>query len=355
MPDYPTVYATCHCHAHRFPVFLDPSTLPKSEACCHCDVCRHSAGVPFVTCIRIPHALFPLTAPDPDNTTRSNAGDGHDTALPKGITSYRSSGHAARYFCSICGCHIAMHFCNQWFLSVGCITFPSLPEPGLQEEEMRAVDGIYKISWHQYLEDTGDGGIMKLMDDGLPRYAIRTDGALFSIRTSNAPAPTHSSDAPIKTKTGDVLTARCRCGSVRASILRPSAIPSGPGVAKRGSSDGQRWLSGHCMCTDCRLTSGYPVSSWTYVGREHLKLEGEGLVYYQSSQRAKRGFCRTCGASVMWDGGGDTVDIATALFERNEGEGVSAVEREWTWLEGGVSFAGDARDRGMKANASTGA
>lgn len=56
-----------------------------------------------------------------------------------------------------------------------------------------------------------------------------------------------------------------------------------------------------CHCTQCRKTSGH-YASFTSVPRDGLTFtRDEGLVWYQSSDRARRGFCGACGSSLFWD------------------------------------------------------
>lgn len=76
----------------------------------------------------------------------------------------------------------------------------------------------------------------------------------------------------------------CACGQVafvvRGELPRPDA----------------------CHCTLCRKQSGhYFVSS--DVPRTALTIErGEAqLTWFHSSPKVRRGFCRTCGSSLLWD------------------------------------------------------
>lgn len=56
-----------------------------------------------------------------------------------------------------------------------------------------------------------------------------------------------------------------------------------------------------CHCTKCRKQSGHFFVS-TDVPRSALTISGEdNLRWYQSSEKARRGFCSTCGSSLFWD------------------------------------------------------
>ena len=56
-----------------------------------------------------------------------------------------------------------------------------------------------------------------------------------------------------------------------------------------------------CHCSQCRKHSGHYFAS-TDVPKAALAIENEdALTWYQSSDRVRRGFCRTCGSSLLWD------------------------------------------------------
>ena len=57
----------------------------------------------------------------------------------------------------------------------------------------------------------------------------------------------------------------------------------------------------NCFCTQCRKTSGHYVAA-SRIARTGLEMiADETLVWFQSSEKAKRGVCRTCGSSLFWD------------------------------------------------------
>jgi hypothetical protein len=56
-----------------------------------------------------------------------------------------------------------------------------------------------------------------------------------------------------------------------------------------------------CHCTQCRKSSGHYFVS-TDVPRAALTVEGaDNVTWYASSPKVRRGFCRTCGATLFWD------------------------------------------------------
>ena len=93
-------------------------------------------------------------------------------------------------------------------------------------------------------------------------------------------------------------TGSCLCGAVKFEVegeLEPPAA---------------------CHCTQCRKTSGHYWAS-TDVPRNALKIEGEfNVAWFRSSEKAQRGFCSTCGASLFWDPiHKDFIGVAMGAFD----------------------------------------
>jgi hypothetical protein len=98
------------------------------------------------------------------------------------------------------------------------------------------------------------------------------------------------------------LTGSCLCGAIRFEIrgaLRDVVV---------------------CHCGQCRRQHGAPPSytsaEWSQVtlrGEKHLK-------WYQSSARARRGFCRVCGSSLFWEPFGEgRVSISAGCLDKPTG------------------------------------
>lgn len=84
------------------------------------------------------------------------------------------------------------------------------------------------------------------------------------------------------TAAGDGKTGGCLCGAVRYRI------------------DGRLRSVINCHCSQCRRTHGH-FAAYAAVRADRLTLtEAKGLTWYESSDRAARGFCRVCGASLFW-------------------------------------------------------
>lgn len=75
-----------------------------------------------------------------------------------------------------------------------------------------------------------------------------------------------------------------------------------------------------CHCSQCRKTSGHYWAS-TNVKRAEFKLEGaDNITWFQSSEKVRRGFCKTCGSALFWDPiGKDKISIAMGAFEKPTG------------------------------------
>ena len=76
------------------------------------------------------------------------------------------------------------------------------------------------------------------------------------------------------------LTGSCLCGAIRFTAHGKAAKPAA------------------CHCGQCRKTSGHIWAS-SHVPDDQLEISGD-VTWYQSSDKARRGFCSTCGASMFW-------------------------------------------------------
>tara|TARA_B100000767_G_scaffold88305_1_gene84824 strand:- start:4414 stop:4788 length:375 start_codon:yes stop_codon:yes gene_type:complete len=76
-----------------------------------------------------------------------------------------------------------------------------------------------------------------------------------------------------------------------------------------------------CHCSQCRKSSGHFVAA-TSAARDEVAITGE-VTWYQSSERARRGFCATCGSQMFWDGLGDNLSIFAGCFDGATGVTIS--------------------------------
>ena len=76
-------------------------------------------------------------------------------------------------------------------------------------------------------------------------------------------------------------TGGCLCGAVTYQVNGPLR----PVVA--------------CHCKQCQKTSGHHVAA-TSAARGDIVVSGD-VIWYQSSETARRGFCGICGSNLFWD------------------------------------------------------
>jgi len=75
----------------------------------------------------------------------------------------------------------------------------------------------------------------------------------------------------------------CLCGAVRFTVEGDLKPPDA------------------CHCTICRKSSGHYYSG-TDVPRERVAIEGgDNITWYRSSEKVRRGFCKTCGSPMFFD------------------------------------------------------
>ena len=71
----------------------------------------------------------------------------------------------------------------------------------------------------------------------------------------------------------------------------------------------------NCHCIQCMKTHGHHAA-YTNVQEQNVKfLKKRTLKWFRSSKRAKRGFCRKCGASLFFKIiGSNNISIAAGMF-----------------------------------------
>lgn len=94
----------------------------------------------------------------------------------------------------------------------------------------------------------------------------------------------------------------CLCGAVRVRIDADLPDP---------------WA---CHCGQCRKQTGHHLAS-VEVPRARVKFAGgDAAGRFRASDRAERGFCRTCGSTLYWRlEGAETIWIAMGLLGDTEG------------------------------------
>lgn len=82
----------------------------------------------------------------------------------------------------------------------------------------------------------------------------------------------------------ETVNGSCLCGAVRISLDLPS-----------------KWCA-HCHCSMCRKEHGAGYVTWAGFteGQYRVNAGAEQLTWFRSSAEAERGFCGTCGSSMLF-------------------------------------------------------
>ncbi|KAH8698323.1 Mss4-like protein [Talaromyces proteolyticus] len=344
----------CLCGQVSQQIVLSASHINQLSFC-HCDSCRSTSGV-------LCTSYLALHSPPSFSSPR--------------LKQYAQSAHVSRWFCGICGAHVFAH-CREegqdrYLVATGLLTTAAAFEP-----ETRSVS-------HWGVRDTQDGGLSRFLSGSATNKVAAATCLLQQHPHITKDAESKSKPSVTASLTVDdanLLHARCHCGGVAFSITRPndqSRAASSPWsdllvpfhLASSANSDDVKWwlcaentkyLAGACACKSCRLASGFPIQTWTFVSKINLinnataEMDGEGFSYetgtlqrYQSSPEIYREFCRICGATVFWhcDWRPGVVDVSVGMLRARSG----ARAEDWLeWVTGRVSFAEDALDKPLIA------
>lgn len=169
---------------------------------------------------------------------------------------FASSSGAERGFCRRCGSKLFWRSATGMDVAAGTLDQPS----GLS------------TTAHIWVAHKGD---YYAIDDKVPQFAESSGNGAPPI--SGDPRPPLKRDLPSR-------HGQCLCGAVQLHI--------------RGPMRDVVW----CHCGQCLHwhghAGGYTASHW-----EDIEMTGgDALIWYQSSDMARRGFCGTCGSSLFWEG-----------------------------------------------------
>ena len=87
--------------------------------------------------------------------------------------------------------------------------------------------------------------------------------------------------------TGTTFRGGCLCGAVRFE------------------ADGPSLFCAHCHCRWCRAAHGAAFVTWVGVREEAFRLVrgADQVRWYESSEHGRRGFCGTCGTTLLYRSG----------------------------------------------------
>ena len=90
----------------------------------------------------------------------------------------------------------------------------------------------------------------------------------------------------------------CQCGKIRYQ------------------AQGEPSNTTNCHCTQCRLAAGAAYMTFTAFPLANVTFATEKPKFYESSDKAERGFCPSCGTALSFNFiGSDTINIATLTFD----------------------------------------
>lgn len=82
--------------------------------------------------------------------------------------------------------------------------------------------------------------------------------------------------------TPQVFEGSCLCGAVQFRVAAPTL-----------------WCA-HCHCTMCQRAHGAAFVTWVGADASRVTIEGPTLSWHESSAKAERGFCSSCGSSLFF-------------------------------------------------------
>jgi hypothetical protein len=78
-------------------------------------------------------------------------------------------------------------------------------------------------------------------------------------------------------------TGHCLCGGVKYEVHGPLRDIT------------------YCHCEMCRRSTGHFFASTACDRADFRLVSSDSLQWYQSSELARRGFCKTCGSQLFWE------------------------------------------------------
>lgn len=304
-----TITATCACTSFQVAITLEISLLPIPIKLCLCNTCRRLSG----TCGTSYAGTVQLS-------------DLHSLNL----TTYKASDGIEHAFCSTCGAQalIQASKSGSWHVATGL---------------WNRTEGVTTFKGCESVTETLDGGASVWLDS-----------------TNDSPLEKASS-RPKNDGREQRLRASCDCGGVKFYLTRPNSdsfkarspfsdliVPFHTGASSENPQNDPWWLrdgntkymAGTCMCSSCRVASGFEIQTWAFVPKSNIIQEdGSEMDYgmgtlrrYLSKEDVWREFCGVCGATVFWHCGWrpSIVDVSIGLLDPAEGARVEAWLEWWT-------------------------
>ena len=331
-----TAHLTCLCGAvHEPGTLLSATELPIEDAICHCNLCRHTSG-----------SLGP---------SFPRLGSAPSAKSLNACTQYTTSATHAYYFCGTCGTPTFVEVKSKGYWCCFAGTIERDPEQ-VKEGETWTKD-IVKIARHDWLDDTGDGGmaaiLLKLGGRNVPCFHQGTSTARdqSEISAEDVRAMAKNTEDWAVPGMDKSMVVKCRCEGTDLRVRRANFKEDQQGCNERFSEGGDRYVAMFCACRSCRLQSGVNLQPWTYIPPRNFLVAGTGkevvfgkgteganesttLKHYWSSEGCCRSFCGKGGASFFYwcDDRPEVVDLSVGVIR-----GKGAMAREWVEWKYGVS------------------
>ena len=352
-----SAHLTCLCGDISEPgTLISNPEIPMNLEICHCNPCRRTTGSLGVA--------FPTLNSSPSQDTLSK------------LTAYHSSQNTIRYFCSTCGSHcFVVNYPNKEWYCLGGIVEQS---PKSKATNTTWPEDIIKVSRHDFVLDTVDGGLVPLMLNlngrSIPTWsAASQERSSFDLpHTTVLSLPSKSTNTLPSPKEGSYLPAKCHCGGVSLLIKRANyTADSNPeALTSHISLDPTKYPTSMCACRSCRLSTGVSLVPWALTLQANIfhanaqspsgdqlvpvifgratsrpdANQGLSLKQYWSSQGVCWSFCGKCGATVSYFNSQrpKEVDLAVGILRAEEG---SMAKRWLDWEWGRCSFAEESIDK----------
>lgn len=212
---------------------------------CHCSMCRKAHGALFATYASVAKENFSWIKGESQ------------------ISSYQSSPHSTRCFCTTCGAVVPGSFDDEMSVPVGML------DDGINERPQA----------HIFVASKAEG--YEIVDD-LPQFDAYPPGYGDEVDVAEPPAAQAGS-----------VSGGCLCGAV---TFEYSGTPE---------------FMMNCHCSRCRRVKGAAHASNVFVKAENLtwKSGRDNIAEYKVPEAARFGhaFCTTCGSSVPRQAAGTPV------------------------------------------------
>ncbi|RPB05119.1 hypothetical protein L873DRAFT_1728529 [Choiromyces venosus 120613-1] len=273
-----TVTGRCHCQAVTYSFTF---TGPLAALYTHEAFIRRQTGFPI-------NLYIPMNA---------NCNFQFLSDTPN-LQSFRQ-GDKTAFFCKTCG--TTLSFIKRSG-QLPCILAPTIEIlPGKQLS-----DYVHPRA-HIHLSRAGrkTGGLMNIIEDGLPRYMEDegSDLACESLAVTELPVDESPMMGEINEGSPDFLDCHCCCGSLRFSIARPPEEYSRDPILQRWIKPGRKFAASFCFCTSCRTVSGAPLTGWCFTPIKQIHISPSSmssLAVYKSSDKSTRRYCASCGATAFF-------------------------------------------------------